>query len=355
MLKRNSNIELLRILSMIMIILGHCNIYGNYDITNMNHFFNKFVIGNTYLGNLGVIIFVLTTGYFMIQKEIRIKKVILFELQVLFYSVGIYILFCVISISNFNLKEMIKCFFPIITKQYWFFSVYIIFYLFIPYVNKFILSLNKKDLNRYILMMIICFSIVPTFLSVDFLKNELLQFLLFYSLGAYVNINVDYFKNNKKIKYILLLCIIILFAYTSGLIFFSKYNANLLNKMFFLSYRSSILMIIIAICLLSIFLNFKNFSSKIINNISSCVFGIYLIHDNPNVRVLLWNNIFNGSKFINSYFLILYMILSVLIIFMISLLIELIRKYTIEKFNIKCLDMISKQYYKIIEKNKKLI
>ena len=93
MLKRNSNIELLRILSMIMIILGHCNIYGNYDITNMNHFFNKFVIGNTYLGNLGVIIFVLTTGYFMIQKEIRIKKVILFELQVLFYSVGIYILF----------------------------------------------------------------------------------------------------------------------------------------------------------------------------------------------------------------------------------------------------------------------
>ena len=85
MLKRNSNIELLRILSMIMIILGHCNIYGNYDITNMNHFFNKFVIGNTYLGNLGVIIFVLTTGYFMIQKEIRIKKVILFELQVLFY------------------------------------------------------------------------------------------------------------------------------------------------------------------------------------------------------------------------------------------------------------------------------
>ena len=49
MLKRNSNIELLRILSMIMIILGHCNIYGNYDITNMNQFFNKFVIGNTYL------------------------------------------------------------------------------------------------------------------------------------------------------------------------------------------------------------------------------------------------------------------------------------------------------------------
>lgn len=85
MLKRNSNIELLRILSMIMIILGHCNIYGNYDIANMNHFFNKFVIGNTYLGNLGVIIFVITTGYFMIQKEIRTKKVILFELQVLFY------------------------------------------------------------------------------------------------------------------------------------------------------------------------------------------------------------------------------------------------------------------------------
>ena len=343
MLKRNSNIEVLRILSMIMIILGHCNIYGNFDIANMNYFFNKFIIGNTYLGNLGVIIFVITTGYFMIQKEIKLKKVILFELQVLFYSVGIYILFCMIGILKFNLKEMVKCFFPVITKQYWFFSVYIIFYLFIPYVNKFILSLNKKDFNKYIIMMIICFSIIPTFLAVDFLKNEILQFLLFYSLGAYVNINIDYFKNKKIIKYILLLCIIILFAYTSGLILLSKYNVNLLNKIFFFSYRSSILMIIIAVCLLSISLSFKGFSSKIINNISSCVFGIYLIHDNPNMRVLLWNNIFNGTKFTNSYFLLLYMILSVFIVFLISLFIELIRKYTIEKWNIKCLDVISKK------------
>lgn len=80
-----------------------------------------------------------------------------------------------------------------------------------------------------------------------------------------------------------------------------------------------------------------------------------MIQDNPNVIVFLRNNIFNGSKFINSYFLTLHMILSILIIFMISLLIESIRKYILEKFNIMCLDMISKQYYKIIEINKKFI
>ena len=38
MRKRNSNIELLRIISMIMIIFGHCNIYGNFDIQNINVF-----------------------------------------------------------------------------------------------------------------------------------------------------------------------------------------------------------------------------------------------------------------------------------------------------------------------------
>ena len=112
--------------------------------------------------------------------------------------------------------------FPYYNKTVLFFSVYIIFYLFISYINKLILSLAKKDLNRYILLLIIFISIIPTFLSVNFLKNELLQFLLFYSLGAYININIDYFKNNNKVKYALLLCILNLFIYTSGIIILSK-------------------------------------------------------------------------------------------------------------------------------------
>ena len=343
MKKGNSNIELLRIISMIMIILGHCNTYGNFDMQNINGFFNKFIIGNTYLGNLGVIIFIVTTGYFMIKKEIQLKKIILFELQVLFYSIGIYVLFSTVDLLNYDLKELIKCFFPILTEQYWFFSVYIIFYLFIPYINKLILSLTKKELNKYIFLLIIFISIIPTFLSVDILKNEFLQFLLFYSLGAYININIDYFKKNNKVKYILLLCVLILFIYTSGIIIASNYNVNMLNKIFFFSYRCSILMIIIAVCLVITFLNFKYFYSKILNNISSCVFGIYLIHDNPNVRNIIWNNVFFGSKFANSNFLIIYMIITVAIIFLVSLIVELIRKYTIERLNIKCVNMLIKK------------
>ena len=279
----------------------------------------------------------------MIRKDIQLKKIILFELQVLFYSIGIYVLLNVIGILDFNLKGFIKCFFPIITKQYWFFSVYIIFYLFIPFINKFILNLTKKDLNKYILLLLIFISIIPNFLSVDFLKNELLQFLLFYSLGAYVNININSFKNNNKVKYLLLLSILILFIYTSGIIILSNYNINLLNKIFFLSYRSSIFMIIIAVCLLVIFLNFEYFNSKIINNISSCVFGIYLIHDNPNIRNIIWNNIFIGNNFTISCFLIIYMIITVIVIFLVSLFVELIRKYTIEKLNVKFVDMILKK------------
>ena len=92
MKKRNSNIELLRIISMIMIILGHCNTYGNFDMQNINGFFNKFIIGNTYLGNLGVIIFIVTTGYFMIKKEIQLKKS--FYLNYKYYFILLEYMFC---------------------------------------------------------------------------------------------------------------------------------------------------------------------------------------------------------------------------------------------------------------------
>ncbi|MBP3920714.1 MAG: acyltransferase family protein [Bacilli bacterium] len=67
--ERNSNLEILRIISMIFIVISHWNVHsGLKDAINVN-FVNQFIINNTVLGNIGVIIFFMITGYFQYNKN----------------------------------------------------------------------------------------------------------------------------------------------------------------------------------------------------------------------------------------------------------------------------------------------
>jgi len=85
--KRDSNFELLRIVSMLFIIAHHLAHHGGYkfgQLFNLDNFILTFFISG---GKLGVSLFVMITGYYMIKaKDIKISKLFGLELQVLFYS-----------------------------------------------------------------------------------------------------------------------------------------------------------------------------------------------------------------------------------------------------------------------------
>ena len=98
---RKSNFELLRIFSMVLIILYHLVLYGcgraadSYSLSNIIYSF--FSCG----GKLGVALFIMITGYFMIDKDkdINIKKMVRLEGQVLFYS---FLSFLIYNIFTFG-------------------------------------------------------------------------------------------------------------------------------------------------------------------------------------------------------------------------------------------------------------
>ena len=137
---RNSNIELLRIISMLMIISCHIVSFIVYDgqsiTTNSLSFYKSGINLNRYLiglfsaeGRIGVAIFFIISGYFLINKEhISIDKVVI---KTFFYSIitsFIYFAFITITHSknNLELKESIKTLFvPITHGHYWFITIYI--------------------------------------------------------------------------------------------------------------------------------------------------------------------------------------------------------------------------------------
>lgn len=98
--KRYSNIELLRIIAMFMIIMHHYAIHG---FSQMELEYNKdkividfFVLG----GKVGVNLFIIISGYFMVDSKITLQKILKFMGQVWCYSVTIFVLFFSLSLPK---------------------------------------------------------------------------------------------------------------------------------------------------------------------------------------------------------------------------------------------------------------
>ena len=75
--QRNSNLELLRILSMVFIVSCHFVGVGfedyNLVISNMNNYFIYFL---DLFGKVGVDIFILISAYFMINSKFTLRKLL---------------------------------------------------------------------------------------------------------------------------------------------------------------------------------------------------------------------------------------------------------------------------------------
>lgn len=339
MKKRNSNIELLRIISIIFIVISHYSVHNGIINSNLNIGLNRFILEISTLGNIGVIIFILISGYFMIEsKNIKLKKILRLIFQVQFYSIIIYTICTILGKIDFSFTNMIKSILPITFKEYWFATAYIVLYLISPFLNQYLNKIDITSYKKYIIFMIFWVSVLPTFTSQDFYSNEIFQFILFYSIGGYIR-KYGFFNKKEKLNNVILygsFLLIILSVITIDLLSIKIPFLNTHSTYFFNRY--SILAIAFSISLFNVFIKMPNQENKLINFISGGVFGVYLIHDNKYLRNILWNDIVKNKNFVTSNYLLIHLVITISIVIAICIVIELIRKYVIEKNVFKYLD-----------------
>lgn len=334
---RNSNIELLRIIAIIMIVFSHYCVHGiGVGITSkLDLGINRFILEIFVLGNIGTVLFVLISGYYLSNsKKVKLKKLIHLLFQILFYSVSIYFILYFLGLNSLSIKNIIKAFLPFTFKEYWFATCYIMLYLFHPYINRLLNTLSRKEHLLFILLMLLFFVILHTLTNQDYYGNELIQFIMIYCIGAYFNKYPQnkFGEKRNNLKSLLLSSCLIIISIISIDIIGTYLNIGFMNNpnKFLLS-RTSPLVILFCCSLFDIFMRKKASENKFINGISILVFGVYLISDNKYIRPILWNNIFKCKEYISSPYLIIHLIVSVLITVIVCLLIEAIRKYLIEK------------------------
>lgn len=344
--KRNTNIEILRIIAILLIVISHYSVHNVTNVKELSFGINKILLQMMTLGNIGSELFMLITGYYLINSsKAKLSKLLKLWFQIIFYSVGVYILFVLLNLEPFSYTAFINSFFPITFEEYWFASVYFIIYLFHPYINKMINSLTQKDFIKLISLSLLVFSILNFITGQLYYFNELIQLIIIYLIGAYYGKYKDNYLNKNKSVKLFIISLLILTLSTIGLeLLNNKISIKFIN---YLYSRNSFMVIMISITLFNIFKHKKEFSNKIINNISSCVFGVYLLSETPFMKNYLWKNIFNNSNYIYSSYLIIHMLISVLLTIIVCLTVERIRKVTLELFYNK---FISKSVDNVSEK-----
>ena len=123
MKKRQLNFELLRILCMYMIVVGHCLFHGRVTAKlgygTVNYFLSYLIQS---FSVVHVNCFVMLAGYFSIDREFQAQRLFRFWRQVVFYSVLIGLI-CSVCIGVTG-TDVIKAIFPVSSNHYWFASVY---------------------------------------------------------------------------------------------------------------------------------------------------------------------------------------------------------------------------------------
>lgn len=349
---RESNFELLRIIAMILILAHHYALHGKFDIIGEGLSINKAWIQFLSLGGkFGINIFILISGYFMINSKFNLKKIIKLILQVTFYTVSCYILAKTTNVgleSNLSesIKNGLKAILPIPYSTYLFVTSYTLLYIISPYLNILIKNMNEKMLLKLIIIGVIICSFSPTFFNADFglSGNQFIWFVLLYLIAAYIRIYPKNIFGKFLINFIISI-VLYLGIFISVIVFdILGYKWMIFNKQatYFANCYSFILLVS-SICL---FLAFKNINlqSKIINMIAASTFGVYLLHDNYLIRSMIWSDIFDVTSYYDSSTLILSSVIIILIIFLFCTIIDWVRVIFIEN---PIMNYVNRNWYKL--------
>lgn len=363
---RGSNYELMRIISMFMIVCWHVFLNGaNIGSGGENIMTIYYLLRSIMVVHVNS--FVLVSGYFQCKSKFKMSKLLSLNNSVWFYKVAILIGVIILG-ERVTKITIIRNVFPLDLENYWFIKIYLMLYILSPYLNKLIENLSKKEHKRLVLILFFMFSVVSTVTGQEALEGttnfgySLANFVFLYLLGAYFRnypVKDTYFgrKFSPSLQKLLLFCgfltlalinfsfhIVSLRLLNGGSV--SKYVGNIID-ISFTQYDNPI--VIIQSVMYFLFFGYLSFNSKIINKISTTTFGIYLIHENLFLRY----NMYKVLKFpsvVTSKTIFIRVLIVSLIIFVVCSLIEYIRQIIFKKiYNMKISCKFRKKYRLYLE------
>ena len=275
-MKRESNIELLRIIAMFMVLGLHATFsaIGPVEPQEINKYplqsFIQLTSENIYI--LGVNVFVLISGWFGIK--FKTKGLSNYIFQCLFFSCIVYIPFFIIGEIDINKINIISIFL-LYNNAYWFVWAYLVLYIFSPVLNSFLENSDKKNIKKIIILLFIAQTIITIFTRVGFYKVGFspLSFINLYLLARYFKL---YMILNGKYRYFLIFFVSV---FSNTLIYYlpTYFHLNA-DSIYSISKAYINPFNIIGALSIVIFFSKLKINSRVVNWFAASSFAVYLLH-----------------------------------------------------------------------------
>lgn len=346
-MKRQSNFEILRVLAMAMIVAMHFMLKGGIavplseDGSAVNHLawiVEAFCI-------VAANCYVLISGYFMIETEWKLKKLILLALQVLFYSLLVPLVCLLLGIGNvaeWSVYEWIFAVLPLQMEHYWFATSYVLLFMLVPILSAGIKQLAKKQLQITIVVLLIYYcgfkSLSPILLSTDRYGYDMGWFICLFLIAAYIRLyGIPFFEGMKKSLGIYLISCVGLFGISALAGMICRRTGALRYYMDMPYCYNYVLTLIGSVAL---FYVFKQWNVKegtltaLLCRIAPYTFGVYLLHENLAIRNL-WPAWLGVEDVKGSPLFVLQMLFAVIIVYVFGIIVDFARKKLFDLFNKK--------------------
>ncbi len=372
MIKRKSNIELLRIVSMFMIVIHHMAAHGVQHMLDSDRYYlwmngnpiNKWFTALLIpIGHIAVAVFFIITGFFQVNtSSINWKKMLKLILEASFYAILSIIIFAVARLSGYEFEEITSGIFTFLGRAvfipatggiWWFLSAYLYLMILSPVINSVINKLNRRGMLFLLLFSwITIYSAAGMFSGIFF---SIQRGVFFYLVGAFIRKEVS-IERIKAAKWFLISGFVLCWSIDTLLWYFNSVNelqgengrmeqlfsiirSGLINSVFVVS--GSIILFLLFLCI--------EFRSDFINNIASSTFGVYLLHENLITRSLIWRGILRIDTLqYQSVFFPVISFFSVIAVFSVCVFIDKLRGRYVEPLQYrivdKCLDSIKNKW-----------
>lgn len=314
--KRQSNIELMRIICMLLVVAHHYVVHGG-------------ALGISYLGEtnrlmlyivqmwprVAINCFVLATGYFACNFDFKksISKLKKLWMDRWLYSIIVSgFMIGVLGANEPTFGNVLKSVFPTLISKHNYVTSFIILYIFIPYINEAIINFSKETFSKLLICATVIFSLLPTCLKwtnmyTDNIYSYVFWMIYIYLIGAYLR------KYKMDLPWKVITPIAVIAMLLIGV--FTEHIYSVVPSGYFTNSQNSAVVLVVSVCVFNFFLGLNIKYSKVINTLAASSFAVLLIHDDPFVRNVLWSKIFSVVNQSNTKFLFLHLLISVIVIY----------------------------------------
>ena len=287
--------------------------------------------------NVAVNVYVLISGYFLVEAAWKPGKIITLVCEVLFYSilVPVILLFAGMApVTGWGMYDWMNAVLPIQTEHYWFATAYVVLYILAPILAAAQKQLSKRQQQITIGLLLLFFtvtkSINPVKIATDHYGYDFGWFICLFLIAGYIRLyGIPFFDSKRKSLFLYIIGSILTFAVCAVAGLICRRTGKLEYYMDMTYSYNYILVLFASVALFYTFLYIRipeGRLASLICRVSPLTFGVYLLHENIAVRDQ-WTHWLGIDRYYGTPGLFVHMIFSVLAVFTVGICVDFVRTW----------------------------